>query len=163
MATVRRLSVSDTFANATPGTSIDHGAGDDGPGSRDTFHRLDGVFGRLARLAQLELELGLAEARQILTAALVAIVVTIVSAIALIAGGVVALAGALAPLFDARWEPLVIAGGGVVVLAAAAIAWSALRLRALHWPTETLGSLEENWQWLAAQLRSRLTLRSRDG
>jgi hypothetical protein len=119
----------------------------------------DGVLGRLARLAQLELELGLAEARQILIAALVAIVVAVVALIALVAGLVVALAGALAPLFASRWEPLVIGGGGVGLVAVAALAWSALRLRSLPWPVETLGSLEENWQWLAAQLRSRLTLR----
>ena len=157
MATVRRLSDSDTFPNTPP--SLDDPRGVVAPGSRDTFTSPDGVFGRLARLAQLELELGLAEARQILTAALITLAVTVVSVIALIAGVVVALAGALAPLFNARWEPLVIAGSGVVVLAAAAIAWSVFRLRTLHWPTETLGSIEENWQWLAAQLRSRLTLR----
>ena len=119
----------------------------------------DGVFGRLARLAQLELELGLAEARQILIAALVAIVVAFVALIALVAGIVVVIAGAVAALFASRWEPLVIGGGGVGVVAIAALAWSAFRLRSLPWPVETLGSLEENWQWLAAQLRSRLTLR----
>ena len=57
----------------------------------------DGVFGRLARLAQLEL--GLVEARQILTTALVALAVAFVALIAFVAGLVVALAGAVAPLF----------------------------------------------------------------
>ena len=119
----------------------------------------DGVFGRFARLAQLELELGLAETRQILIDALIAVGVAVVAAVALVAGIVVALAGALAPIFHAPWQHLVVSGGGVVVLAAGALAWSAYRLRTLHWPRETLGSLEENWQWLVAQLRSRLTLR----
>jgi hypothetical protein len=31
----------------------------------------------------------------------------------------------------------------------------------LTWPTATLRSLEENWQWLAALLRSRLTSSTR--
>ena len=69
------------------------------------------------------------------------------------------LAGAVAPLFDAAWQHLVIAGGSVFLLALAALAWSAWRLKHLEWPHQTLTSFEENWQWLAAQLRSRLTLR----
>jgi putative superfamily III holin-X len=142
-----------------PDPSIDRVSGDRVGGVSSNGQSSDGVFGRLAHLAQLELELGLAEARQILTTAAVAIVVAFVALIVLVAGLVVALTGAVAPLFASRWEPFVIGGGGVGVLAVAALAWSALRLRTLHWPVETLGSLEENWQWLAAQLRSRLTLR----
>jgi hypothetical protein len=91
----------------------------------------------------------------------VAILVAVSAAIALIAAFVVLLAAALSPVFGARWEPLLIAGGGVVLLSAAALAWSAWRLSHLSWPTETLTSFEENWRWLAAQLRSRLTLHSR--
>ena len=119
----------------------------------------DGVLDRLTRLAQLELELGLAETREVLFSALLAIAVAIPSAVALIASFVVLIAAAFAPLFGAHWQHLVIAGGGVLLLSLAALAWSALRLRHLHWPKETLTSIQETWRWLGAQLRSRLTSR----
>jgi len=131
-----------------------------------TLHRLpvpthpddDGVVARLSRLLTLEVELGLAEARRIVRSIVLAIAIGVPAAIALIASLVVLLAGAAAPLFREPWEPLVIAGGGVALLSLAALGWSAWRLRHLSWPTETLRSFEENWRWLAAQLRSRLTL-----
>jgi hypothetical protein len=121
----------------------------------------EALAARLGRLVRLELELGLAETRTFVQGIAVAILVAVSAAIALIAGFVVLLAAALSPVFGARWEPLLIAGGGVVLLSAAALAWSAWRLSHLSWPTETLTSFEENWRWLAAQLRSRLTLHSR--
>jgi len=121
----------------------------------------EALAARLGRLVRLELELGLAETRTFVQGIAVAIVVAVSAAIALIAAFVVLLAAALSPVFGARWEPLLIAGGGVVLLSAAALAWSAWRLTHLAWPTETLTSFEENWRWLAAQLRSRLTLHSR--
>ncbi len=117
----------------------------------------DGVFDRLTRLVQLELELGLAETRQLLVSALVALAVAVPAAVALIASIVVLLAAAFAPVFGARWEHLVISGGGVFLLSAAGLAWSAFRLRNLRWPEETLTSIEETWRWLGAQLKSRLT------
>jgi len=123
--------------------------------------RAEALAARLGRLVRLELELGLAETRTFVQGIAVAIVVAVSAAIALIAAFVVLLAAALSPMFGARWEPLLIAGGGVVLLSAAALAWSAWRLTHLSWPTETLTSFEENWRWLAAQLRSRLTLHSR--
>ena len=133
-----------------------------------TVHRLpvpaspeeDAVLGRLARLLRLEVELGVAEMRQLVRSLVLALAVAVPAAVALIAAFVVLLAAALSPIFDARWEPLLIAGGGVALLALAALAWSAWRLTHLSWPKETLRSLEENWRWLAVQLRSRLTLRS---
>ena len=121
----------------------------------------EALAARLGRLVRLELELGLAETRTFVQGIAVGIVVAVSAAIALIAAFVVLLAAALSPVFGARWEPLLIAGGGVVLLSAAALAWSAWRLTHLAWPTETLTSFEENWRWLAAQLRSRLTLHSR--
>jgi hypothetical protein len=121
----------------------------------------DAVLARLTRLAKLELELGVAETRALLRTLIMAIAVAVPAAIALIAAIVVLLAAALSPIFDAPWQPLLIAGGGVALLAVAALAWAAWRLTHLSWPKETLASLEENWRWLAAQLRSRLTLRSR--
>jgi cytochrome c biogenesis protein CcdA len=120
----------------------------------------EALAARLGRLLRLEVELGLAETRDFVRGLVVAIALTIVGTIALIASFVVLLAAALSPLFGARWEPLLIAGGGVAVLSGAALAWSVWRFRHLSWPTETLTSFEENWRWLAAQLRSRLTLRS---
>ncbi|MBI2216979.1 MAG: phage holin family protein [Candidatus Rokubacteria bacterium] len=118
-----------------------------------------GVIDRLGRLAKLELELGLAETREVAVAALIAGAIALVAAAALVAALVVLIAGAIAPLFDAPGEPLVIAGGGVVLLALAVLAWSAYRLTHLEWPRETLASLRETWRWLAGQTRSRLTLR----
>ena len=120
----------------------------------------DAVLARFSRLLKLEVELGVAETRAIVRALIIAVAVAVPAAIALIASLVVLLAAALSPIFDARWEPLLIAGGGVALLSLAALAWSAWRLTHLSWPKETLKSLEENWRWLATQLRSRLTLRS---
>lgn len=117
----------------------------------------DGVFDRLTRLAQLEFELGLAETRQLLVGTLLAVAVAAPAAVALIASIVVLLATAFAPVFGARWEHLLISGGGIVLLSAGALAWSAFRLRNLRWPEETLTSIEETWRWLGAQLRSRPT------
>ena len=134
-----------------------------------TVHRLptpataedEGVIARFTRLLRLELELGLAEARNLVRSLVLAIAIGVPAAIALIASLVVLVAGALSPFFGARWEPLVIAGGGVALLSLIALAWSVWRVTHLSWPTETLRSFEENWRWLATQLRSRLTLRSR--
>jgi hypothetical protein len=134
----------------------------------DRFHRAsaaeprdpEALAARLGRLLRLEVELGLAETRSFVRGIVVAIGLAVVGAIALIASLVVLLAAALSPLFGARWEPLLIAGGAVALLSGAALAWSVRRFRHLSWPTETLTSFEENWRWLAAQLRSRLTLRS---
>ncbi len=131
-----------------------------------TVHRLpvavhsddDGVANRLARLLRLEVELGLVEGRQLIRSVAIAASVAVVAAVALISSLIVLVAAAVAPMFDARWEPLLIAGGGVALLSLLALAWGAWRLRHLSWPTETLQSFEENWRWLAAQLRSRLTL-----
>jgi len=119
----------------------------------------DGVLGSLTRLVRLELELGLAETRDLLISAAIAVGIALVAAIMLLASIVVLLAAAFAPLFGATWQHLVVAGGGVALLAVAAIAWSVSRLRTLRWPKQTLSSFEENWRWLGAQLRSRLTLR----
>ena len=119
----------------------------------------EALAARLGRLLRLEVELGLAETRDLVRGLIVAIGLAAVGAIALIASLVVLLAAALSPLFGARWEPLLIAGGGVALVSGAALAWSVWRFRHVSWPTETLTSFEENWRWLGAQLRSRLTLR----
>ena len=119
----------------------------------------EGLVGRLGRLVKLEVELGLAETKQLLRRLAVVTGVAVVATIVLVASLVVLLVAAFAPLFDARWEHFLIAGGLALLLAVAALAWSAWRLTHLQWPEHTVASLEENWRWLAAQLRSRLTFR----
>jgi uncharacterized membrane protein YqjE len=125
----------------------------------DDIREPESVVALLARLVRLELELGLAEARALLVSAAIAAGVAVVAAITLIASIVVLIAGAVAPLFGAPWQHLVVAGGGLALLAGAAAAWSIWRLRTLDWPRQTLNTFEENWRWLGAQLKSRLTSR----
>ena len=132
-----------------------------------TLHRADvpgtapdeSLFSRLTRLGALELELGWAETQGLIKRLAIAAGVAVVSAIALLAAIIVLIAGAIAPLFEAGWEHLVIAGGAITLLAVAGLAWSAWRLTHLDWPHQTLTSLEETWRWLVTLLRSRLTLR----
>jgi hypothetical protein len=128
---------------------------DDAP----TPARHESLAARLARLAALELELGWAETRSLVTRVAVALAVALPAAIALLASMIILVAGALAPLFDSPWEHLVIAGGVVALLALAALAWSAWRLTHIAWPQQTLASMQETWRWLVAQLRSKLTSR----
>ena len=119
----------------------------------------DSFLARLLRLVKLELELGVAETRDVAIAAAIAVAVAVPSLVLLLAALVVLVAAAFAPLFGAAWQHLVIAGGGVALLAVGALAWSAWRLTHLSWPKETVASFQENWRWLGAQLRSRLRLR----
>ena len=119
----------------------------------------DGVLASITRLLRLELELGVAETRDLLVSAAIAVAIALTAAIMLVASIVVLLTAAFAPLFGAPWQHLVVAGGGAALLALASIAWAVSRLRTLRWPTQTLTSFEENRRWLGAQLRSRLTLR----
>jgi len=119
----------------------------------------DSLLGGLLKLLKLELELALAETRDVLVSAALAVAVAAPALILLLSSFVVLIAAAFAPLFGAHWQHLVIAGGGVALLALAALAWSAWRLTHLSWPKETVASFQENWRWLGAQLRSRLRLR----
>ena len=119
----------------------------------------EGVVARLAHLFRLEFELGLADVRHTVRGLVIALAIAVPAAVALIASLVVLIAAALSPFFGAPWQPPLIAGGGVAILSLAALGWSAWRLTHMSWPTETLKSVEETWQWLVLQLRSRLTLR----
>src|SRR5207249_11344560 len=103
----------------------------------------DGLGSSLSRLARLELELGLAEARAVITQLAIAIAVAVTAAIAFVAALVVLVAAAFAPLFRAGWQHLVIAGGGVALLSLALIAWSVMRVRNLTWPHGTIHRSEE--------------------
>jgi MFS family permease len=120
----------------------------------------ESVVARLAHLLRLEFELGLADMRHTIRGLVIALVIAVPAAIALIASLVVLIGALLSPLFNAPWQPLLIAGGGVGLLSLAALGWSVWRLTHLTWPTETLKSFEETWRWLVRQLRSRLTLRA---
>jgi uncharacterized membrane protein YbhN (UPF0104 family) len=122
-------------------------------------HREESLFARLTRLGALELELGWAETRGLIRRLAIAVALAVFSAIALLAAIIVLIAGALAPVFDATWQHLVIGGGAFAVLALAGLAWSAWRLTHLDWPHQTLRSLEETWRWLVTLLKSKLTLR----
>ena len=117
----------------------------------------NGLATSLSRLASLELELGLAEARALIVQLAITAAVAVTSAIAFVAALVMLVAAAFAPLFAAPWQYLVIAGGGVALLAIMLIVWCVTRVRRLRWPNGTLHSIEETWRWLAAQLKSRLT------
>ncbi|MBI4269358.1 MAG: phage holin family protein [Candidatus Rokubacteria bacterium] len=117
------------------------------------------IGAHLARLARLEIELGVAETRALVIRAAVAAGVGLAALGVLLAALVVLGAAALAPAFGAAWQHLALAGGLAGALAATAGAWSARRLRRLGWPRETLASWEETWRWLAALARSRPTSR----
>jgi len=119
----------------------------------------ESVLSRLLKLGKLEIELGLAETRDVVVSAMMASAVAIPAVILLLASLIVLIAAAFAPFFGAHWQHLLIAGGGVALISVGALAWSAWRLTHLAWPKETVASFQENWQWLGAQLRSRLTLR----
>ena len=122
--------------------------------------RAEALAARLGRLVRLELELGLAETRTFVQGIAVAIVVAVSAAIALIAAFVVLLAAALSPVFGALgaaadrrgWRRAAERGGPGLERLAAHPSVVAYR---------DADFFEENWRWLAAQLRSRLTLHSR--
>jgi Putative Actinobacterial Holin-X, holin superfamily III len=114
---------------------------------------------QLAHLAKLQGELALAETRSFIVSAALTAAIGIVAIMAMVASAVVLIVGGLAPLFGAHWQHLVVAGSGVFIAASLALAWSAWRVRRLEVPRETLQSLTENWEWLVAQVKSRLTLR----
>jgi Putative Actinobacterial Holin-X, holin superfamily III len=119
----------------------------------------EGVLAPLRRLIRLEIELALAEARDLLVGAATTIALGVVGALLIIGALVVMLAAALAPLFAAPWQHLAIAAGISIIVGALAVAWTAWRFTHLKWPEVTLTSLEETWRWLEAQLRFRLRLR----
>jgi hypothetical protein len=114
------------------------------------------ALGLATRLVQLELELARAEVRSMLRGAVLAGALGLAGALTLGAGLVFLLAAVLAPWFGAVWEHLAITGGLTVAAALTALAVCAWRLRQLGRPRLTLASLEETWQWLEAQLKSRL-------
>jgi uncharacterized membrane protein YqjE len=117
------------------------------------------ILHRLIRLLELELELGLTEAKTIGRRLGIAVGVAVASLIVMLASVPVLIAGVIAPFFHTKWQHLIISGGLFFLLAAGGMAWSLSQFRNVKWPEETLRSLEETKRWLGAQLRSKLTSR----
>jgi membrane protein len=115
------------------------------------------VTDSVGRLVRLRVEMAWAEARGALVGAAVAAGVAVVAGIMLVASLLVLLAGAFAPLFDARVAPVLAGGGAAFVFSAAALAWSVVRIRGLRGPRQTVTALKEDWKWLGTRLRSRTT------
>lgn len=147
-------------AGRTPAVLPVHGPGDralvDAAGQP-----VESVTGGVGRLVRLRAEMAWAETRSTLVSGAIAAGVAVVATILLVASLVVLVAGAVAPLFDARWLPIVAGGGGALLVSAAALAWSVTRLRRLRLPHHTLTALKEDWRWLETRLRSGTTSSSR--
>ena len=131
-----------------------------------TVHHLpirepDSLTDRLLRLLQLQVELGVAEVKQVAKTALVAVAVALVAFVAFIASIVVLITGGVAAIGREVWAPFVLAGGGVAVISLAAIGWSVWRLRTLDWPRETVTELKTNSRWLQDKMASTLTIPGR--
>ena len=114
----------------------------------------------VSHLVRLRVEMTVAQTKGALVSAGVAVAAAMASVIVLVTAITVLIAGAFAPVFDARWQPLVIVGGGTLLLAAGGLAWSVSRLRGLgDVPRETVKSMKEDWRWLETRLRSGPTSR----
>jgi hypothetical protein len=116
------------------------------------------LLDRLGQLVRLQIELVLAEVRELARALAVTLAVGLASLVVLLASLITLVAGALAPIFGAEPAHLLVAGGAFGSLAVAGGWWTIVRLRGVTWPTIALQSLEETGQWLGIQLRSGLTL-----
>jgi hypothetical protein len=110
---------------------------------------------------KLQVELGVAEVKQVAKRALVAVAVALVAFVALIASIVVLITGGVAAIGREVWAPFVLAGGGVAMISLAAIGWSIWRLRSLDWPRETVTELKTNSRWLQDEVASTLSFRRR--
>jgi membrane protein len=123
------------------------------PDARGAASVTEGV----ARLARLEVELAVSETRRIAIDLGLAFGVAVIAAVILVTGLTVTVAAALAPAFGADWRPLLSAGGGGALLAAAGLAWSIYRMRHVGVLRETLASIKETWQWAERRMKSGTT------
>jgi membrane protein len=134
-------------------------AGARAPGSVVPFPRralrsVESVQEGLGHLARLELELAIAEMKRAATSAGVAIGVALAATVTLVTSLVVLLAAALAPVFDANWRPLLIAGGGGALLSGTAIAWAVYRVRNVVMLARTRATIKETWRWAETRWKS---------
>ena len=134
-------------------------AGEREPGSVVPFPRralkaVESVQQGLGHLARLELELAIVEVKRAAISAGIAAGVALTATVTLVTSLVVLLAAALAPIFDANWRPLLIAGGGGALLSSAAIAWAVYRVRNVVMLARTRASIKETWRWAETRLRS---------
>jgi membrane protein len=114
----------------------------------------------VGHLLRLRVEMTVAQTKGALVSAGVSVAVALLSVIILVTAITVLVAGAFAPVFQAKWQPLVIVGGGAVLLAGAGLGWSVSRLRGLgDVPRRTVDSMKEDWRWLETRLRSGPTSR----
>jgi hypothetical protein len=120
--------------------------------------RSGSLIDRVLRLVRLQVELGVTEVKQVAKSALVAVSVAVLAFLFLIASLVALITGGVVAIADGVWAPLVIAGGGVALISLAALGWSVWRLRNLDWPRETVTSLKTNSRWLREKLASTLTV-----
>ena len=137
-------------------------AGEREPGTVVPFPRralksVESVQAGLGHLARLEVELAIAELKRAATSAALAAGVALAATVTLVTSLVVLLAAALAPIFDANWRPLLIAGGGGALLSGAAIAWAVYRVRNVVTLARTRASIKETWRWAETRLRSART------
>jgi membrane protein len=137
-------------------------AGERAPGSvvpfpRRVLKRVESVQEGIGHLARLEIELAIAELKRTATSVGVATGVALAATVTLVTSLVVLLAAALAPIFDANWRPLLIAGGGGALLSGAAIAWAVYRVRNVVMLARTRASLKETWRWAETRLKSART------
>jgi membrane protein len=124
------------------------------PFPRPVLKRVESVQQGLGHLARLELELAVAEVKRAATSAAIAAGVALAASVTLVTSLVVLLAAALAPIFDADWRPLLIAGGGGALLSSAAIVWAVYRARNVVTLARTRASIKETWRWAETRLRS---------
>jgi len=127
------------------------------PFPRRVLKSVESVQEGLGHLARLEVELAIAELKRAATSVGLAAGVALAATVTLVTSLVVMLAAALAPVFDANWRPLLIAGGGGVLLSGAAIAWAVSRVRNVVMLARTRASIKETWRWAETRLRSAKT------
>jgi membrane protein len=134
-------------------------AGGRAPGSvvpfpRRALRNVESVQEGLGHLARLELELAIAEVKRAATSAGVALAIAVAATVTLVTSLVLLLSAVLAPVFEANWRPLLIAGGGGALLSGAAIAWAVYRVRNVVMLARTRATMKETWRWAETRLRS---------
>jgi hypothetical protein len=124
------------------------------PFPQRTLRSIESVQAGLGHLARLEMELAVAEVRSAAVSGGIAVGTALAASVILIASIVVLVAAAVAPLFDGRWQPLLIAGGGGALLSGAALAWAVYRVRNVVTLDRTRESIKETWRWAETRLKS---------